>query len=247
MQTALFTSLGISEKQGALYVAGVSLGTTTVQELARVSGLKRPTVYLYLDELTRRGLFESLTINKRRFFRAADPHVLEQSLQHNLATFQTALPKLLASRADALGKPQVRLLEGKEAILSLYKEMEQVHSLCTWSNVGEVYPPFHDGYMRLCEVIHDKGVGVREIIADTKASRRYSRLVAKVSGPTYQARLATAEGIENDTVVFGNVVALFRLQDMNMFAVRIEDATIAETMRAVFAMSWKSAKPFRTL
>ncbi len=97
----------------------------------------------------------------------------------------------------------------------------------------------------MCEAVREHGIGAREIIADTKESRRYSKVIAKVSGPTYSARTATVEGIENDTIIYGNVVALFRLSGLNMFVVRIEDATIAETMRAVFEMAWKTAKPLK--
>ena len=85
----------------------------------------------------------------------------------------------------------------------------------------------------------------REIIADTREAKRYARFIARMCGPTYLARLATVEGLANDTIVYGNVVALFRLHKHNLFVVRIEDKTIAESMRSLFDMTWKSAKPFR--
>ena len=64
-------------------------------------------------------------------------------------------------------------------------------------------------------------------------------------GPTYSARTATQEGLHDDAVVYDNVVALFRLQGLNVFVVRIEDPAIADSMRAMFDMAWKTARPFR--
>ena len=245
MNTKILAGLGVSERVAKVYLAGLSLGTTSVQELARASGLKRPTVYLYVDDLMKRGLFETVPIDKKRYYTAVDPSVVEGRLKKSLADFQAELPKLSAMRTDTLGKPQVRIFEGVEGVRGVYEEAKHAHSLRFWSNIGTAYLPFHDLYMDISETARKNGTPLREIIADTKESRRYSRLFAKITGPTYQARTATVEGLENDAVIFGNVVVLFRLQGLNIFAVRIEDKTIADSMKAMFDMAWKSAKSFK--
>jgi len=51
--------------------------------------------------------------------------------------------------------------------------------------------------------------------------------------------------IFNDSFIYDNVVALFRIQQNNLFVVRIEDPTIAATMKTLFEMAWQSAKPFK--
>jgi len=244
MESHDLSFLGLSEKAGKVYKAGLILGTTSVQELARKSNLKRPTVYLHLDDLVTQGLFEVVPLNKKTYYRAADPATLETKLQKQLSVLQTELPKLNALRSDTLGKPRVRIIEGKEGILGVYAEMKKAHSLRFWSNVGSAYGLFHDEYMELADAIRRDNINAKEIIADTKESKRYSRLLSKVAGPSYSARIATVEGIENDTGIFGNVVVLFRLHELNFFVVRIEDKTISDTMRAIFDMSWKTARPF---
>ena len=245
MDAKTLTALGLNEKSAKVYLAGLVLGTTTVQDLARKSGLKRPTVYLYLDQLVGQGLFEHISIGKKKFYRAVEPEVLEERLKHSLEHLRRELPGLAALRADTMGRPQVQVFEGEEGIRQAYREMKKAHSLRVWSNIGQVYGPFHDTNMEIAEACKENGVNVREIIADTKESRRYARLVAKVIGPSYVARTATVEGLENDTIVYDNVVALFRLHGFNLSVVRIEDPTIADTMRAMFDMAWKTARPFK--
>ena len=75
MKTDSLTSVGISEKAAKIYLAGLALGTTSVQELARKTGLKRPTVYLHIDELLKQGLFETVSLNNKRYYRAAEPEM----------------------------------------------------------------------------------------------------------------------------------------------------------------------------
>ena len=245
METRVLTSLGLSHKAAKIYLAGLGLGTTTVQELARKSGLKRPTVYLHIDELVKHGLIEEVMVNKKRYQRVAEPRILQERLQKNLSVLERELPKLNSLRADTMGKPQVQIFEGEEGVRQVYEELKNTRSVRFWSNIGHSEAMFHNEYMEICEAVREKGIGAREIIADNKEAKRYSRLVAKVSGPSYSARVATVEGIENDSVIYDNVVAIFRLQGLNMFVVRIEDATIADTMRAMFDMAWKTARPFR--
>jgi sugar-specific transcriptional regulator TrmB len=245
MNIKSLAAMGVGEKSAKVYLAGLALGTTSVQELARKSGLKRPTVYLHLDELVKQGLFEHVSLNTKKYYRAVEPQVLEERLKKSLAHLQHEMPQLLAMRADTMGRPQVQVFEGEEGIRRVYDEIKQARSARFWSNLGGIYAPFHNTYMEMSEEMAHRGANVREIIADNKETRRYSRLLYKVMGPSYTARTATVEGIENDTVIYDNVVAIFRLQGLNMFVVRIEDPTIADTMRAVFDMAWKTARPFK--
>ena len=245
MDPKLFRGLGIGEKPAKIYIAGLSLGTTNVQELARKSGLKRPTVYLHVDELMKQGLFETVVLNKKRYYRAVGPEILEGRLKKNLEILRAEVPKLLEMQADTMGRPQVQMFEGKEGVAQMYGEIEKARSIRVWSNIGPIAEPFHDVYMDMAENMRERATNIREIIADTKKSRRYSRLLARVIGPSYSARTATVDGIENDTLIYDNTVAIFRLHGLNMFVVRIEDPTIADSMRAVFEMAWKTARPFK--
>jgi len=245
MKTDVFTSLGISEKAAKIYMAGVALGTTSVQDIARKTTIKRPTVYLHIDELIKQGLFETVSLNNKQYYRAVDPEILEERLKKNLSELQLSMPELLASRANTMGKPQVTMLEGLEGVRRVYFEMKKANSWRVISNLTSVYTPLHEIYLEMTEMVKENGIGVREIIADTKEAKRYSRFIARMCGPTYTARIATVEGLANDTIVYGNVVALFRLHELNLFVVRVEDKTIADSMRALFDMAWKSSKPFR--
>ncbi len=246
MDTRALASLGIEEKSAKVYLAGLALGTTSVQDLARKSGLKRPTVYLHLDELVKQGLFEHISLNNKKYYRAVNPQLLEERLKKNLATFQHEMPSLVALGVGATGKPQVQVFEGEEGLQQVYGEMKKAYSFRIWSNIdASLAAPFHNTYMDLAETIRKNSVNVHEIIADNKEAKRYARLVTKVAGPSYMIRTAVTEGIQNDTIIYDNVVAIFRLHGLNMFVVRIEDATIADSMRAMFEMAWKTARPFK--
>ena len=55
IEQQVLENLGLSEKEAEIYLALLELGTGTVVEVAKKSGVKRPTAYLVLDELKKMG------------------------------------------------------------------------------------------------------------------------------------------------------------------------------------------------
>ncbi|OGY70765.1 MAG: hypothetical protein A3E05_01215 [Candidatus Jacksonbacteria bacterium RIFCSPHIGHO2_12_FULL_44_12] len=246
MDSAILSSLGINEKAAKIYLAALSLGSASVAQIAQKTGIKRPTVYLYIDELLKRGLLEKVVVGKRQYYHATDPSTLIARLRKNMAELETALPELAALRATSTGKPQVVILEGEVGIERIYEEVVQAHSFCAWSNLVTVEKLFPHASLNIAEKIKERGIAVREIIADTKEARRIARSFLRIAGATYRMRVADGELIHNDNMLYGNVCAMFRLHEFNLFVVRIEDQTIADTMRVLFNLAWKAAQPLST-
>ncbi len=242
MNYEAFKSIGLDEKAAKIYLSVVGLGTTSVQEIALKTGIKRPTVYLEIDELIQHGLIEKVRVDKKNYYRAIDPKIIETKIKNNLSELEALMPEIINDYQNVTGKPAVRVLQGIEGVRQIYEEVAQASSLRVWANVGKIQSNFYKEFNKLAEKVSENGIGVKEIIADNKETRKYYKFLKKLTGPTHQVRLATVEGIENDTIIYGNCVAIFRLHELNMFVVRVEDKTIADSMRAIFDMAWKSAK-----
>ncbi len=238
------TGLGLEEKAAQIYLAALSLGVASVQDLANKAGLKRPTAYGYIEELLKEGLLERVPLGKRDYFRATDPHILEERAEQALRTIKGVMPELEGMRAALQGRPNISILEGEKGLRQVYSEIEQANSICFWSNLELFERQFQNAFHALSEAINQRQIRTREIIPNTPGARRSSKRYAVVAGRSYSSRIATVEGIQNDNAIYGNVVALFRLHENNLFVVRIEDPMITQTTKALFEMAWKSAEPF---
>lgn len=244
MNITVLKNLGLSEKSAQIYLTTLSLGTTTVQAIAHKANLKRPTVYLHIEELLRDGFIEKIPLGKKDYFRATDPKILEQRAQHTLSSIQAALPDLQALQSVAGGKPSVRVLEGEAGMTQVYQEIAQANSICFWSNLSSFEQQFPEMFTKLSSAIATNQIRTREIIADTAEARKSSKRYAQLAGKQYSSRVALGGEIQNDNAVYGDVVALFRIYDFNLFVIRIEDKTIANTMKTMFNLAWTSAEPF---
>jgi sugar-specific transcriptional regulator TrmB len=67
--------LGLTEKQATVYMAMLELGEAGMTKIAKKANLKRPTVYLIIDELNLLGLAGEILKGKKKFYSAAPKEI----------------------------------------------------------------------------------------------------------------------------------------------------------------------------
>lgn len=237
--------LGIKEKSAQVYTALLALGTASVKDIAIKAGLKRPMVYVYLEELVQDGFVQKIPIGKKEYYQAVSPKFLETRLEQNLSALKKEMPELQLLHEQGQGGPKITIFEGEKGIHQVYEEVKKTKELLFWSDLFAVEKLFPDAFRKINQATIDNKIYTREIIADTADARASARRWMVTAGGLYDARLASGP-IFNDSVIYDNIVAFFRLQQQNLFVVRIEDPTIAITMKTLFEMAWQTAKPFKT-
>ncbi len=242
MHNEIIQSLGVSKRAASLYLATLPLGIASIQKIASASGIKRSSVYEHIDELLSCGLLEKVPIGKRTYYQACDPTRIEQKLRDQLTDFQESLKEMSRLRDQTAGKPSITVFEGRGGLRQIYKEIERASAVRFWSALSDIEKIFPKEIQSMAEAIRHNQVRTVELVPNRPDVKRSVKRFALSAGRTYEARILNGD-ILNDNAVYGNVVALFRVHEWNLFVVRIEDATITGTMRALFDAAWKSAKP----
>jgi len=65
--------LGITEKEAKIYLAGLELGPSSVQKIAQLTKITRPTTYETIRKLEQKGLFSEAKQKTKRYFTAQSP------------------------------------------------------------------------------------------------------------------------------------------------------------------------------
>ena len=65
--------LGLKEKEVQVYLAGLELGPSSVQKIAEMAKITRPTTYEIIKILEKKGLFVEIKQKKKRVFIAQSP------------------------------------------------------------------------------------------------------------------------------------------------------------------------------
>jgi sugar-specific transcriptional regulator TrmB len=238
----LFIDLGLSATETKVYLAGLSLGPTSVQDIAKKAKLSRTATYDAVAQLQERGLISTFERGKKRFFSAEDPErALAYFRQHvkrmedKLSTFDRLMDELKMIAGGE--RPAVRFYEGDEALYALFNDMASVGpaEFLEVSNVDEVYKHLDVKYLHTVRKALDPSrVNLRMLhIGDLRKPRpnttyhRFTDDVGKFHGDLW---------IYHDRVAFTQFVG-------KTLVVIIESVAFAELARVLFKAAEKSSIP----
>lgn len=237
-------TLGLSEKEAAVYLAALELGPETVQHLARRAGVNRPTAYVQIESLKQKGLVSEVERGKKTLFMAESPerlksllNVAEKEIDFKRAEVERVLPglqELFASRGE---KPRVRFFEGKEAAKAMADEYlkvknKKIESFINLDRVLDIFPKHLQDYTprRIAK-------GIRGYVIYNRAQGPLPELndPAKLR----QAKYISAEvlPILADIDIFDDKVSLATYKEKPI-NVLIESKEITETLRGIFYFTW---------
>ena len=108
-------NLGLSENEAKVYMAMLELGPSVVVEISRKSQINRPTTYVQIESLKKKGLVSTQTKGKKQIFIAESPDKLELLIDSELKTVENKkselnnfLPELLSLFNSSGERPHVK-------------------------------------------------------------------------------------------------------------------------------------------
>ena len=239
--------LGLSEKEAKVYLASLWLGPSSVQEIAKKAGLKRPTAYYAIEELMKRGLMSSVEKGKKRVFGSESPERLISliaaqkrkvtALEEELRRFLPELNNIFGSIGE---RPKVRFFEGKEGI----KVVQEDFLACRVKSLENIYP--RDDFIKVFSPKERE-----EYVARRKKKKIKVRTIYTSQNPP--ALLTKEPLVERkfipydkfpfsaDITIYGDKVAICTYKG-KLIGIIIESKEIAETLRMVFNLAWLAAK-----
>lgn len=230
-------------------MACLQLGMETVLRLSKFANLKRPTVYLILDELEVMGLVSRVQKERKILFKAEDPEAIVSRLKMKQETALAILPSLKAIHNLDPEKPTIKIHEGIPGVRNVYTDIFTYLA----NHPGEkllIFGALKDALEHFETQVTDffyRSIGkvqasVREIGNDDHETRKYYRASAKLN-PNHDIRLIRDEGrfFQTDNMLYGNRLAIFSVKEQ-VFVTTVESASIAETYRTLFNMAWRSGK-----
>lgn len=125
-EVRILESLGLSDKEARVYLALLELGTASAQTVSTKSYIKKPTTYLALEELRKKGLLTKLPKAKRVLYRANSPYELESIINEQALHARRLLPSLSA-RFKETSRVQMTFYEGASGMRSAY--MHNINAL----------------------------------------------------------------------------------------------------------------------
>src|SRR3989338_9475326 len=123
MLPQLLQKIGLTDKDAEVYLACLELGTQPASVIAKKAGLKRPTTYLILEALVKKGLVSEYIGSNVKYFTAVSQEYLlnfVEKKRRELNSHQRELEQLLPQFQKLTNpyslSPKVRFYEGIEGV-----------------------------------------------------------------------------------------------------------------------------------
>ena len=116
-------SVGISEKEEAVYCSLIERGACSVSEIARNTGITRSLVHKLVGELIDKELVQITPKGKRKMYKAVDPARLEEMLEETREKVSKQVEKLRNSYSQKGDRPGITYIEGKNSVAAVFEDI----------------------------------------------------------------------------------------------------------------------------
>lgn len=234
------SKIGLTEKEAAVYCATLELGPSGALQIARRTGIKRPTVYVVLDQLKKRGLIEIQLQGLKQKFAAANPDQFDAIIGEQKKRFDAVLPDMLALYKLRGAKSQIKYYEGAEGIKSVYetvlREIRTGDPYYVMSDQENWSQHFDIKWLEeWIERRARKSLDARIILPDSERNRYVKRMDAAWNERT---RLIS-KPLKTDIVIYPNRYIVNSLT-APVGSIVIENNEVIATQLELFRFTWDS-------
>jgi len=233
-------NLGLSQKEAKVYLSLLDRGEASAYVIANRSGLKRPTVYVLLEELRRKGFVQKIPRAKKQLYRAEPPEEVFALASERLEVTRAALPKLRALQQGASKKVNVSYYEGLNGVeqgmeykLKENAEKEIVGFYAHVEGIPEELIPYFKQYG---ETVKKYEIPIRAVVPEHPSLDEFRALDEEV-GRKVQTVSASIYSPVVSIEAQGEIVRLADFKNLQVLV--IENAEVAKTVRQIFEMVWK--------
>lgn len=239
----ILQNMGLSKEEADIYLAGLELGETSVQNLAKKAGVKRPTTYKILDKLMENGIFYQTLKGKKRYFNAENPEKLKSSLKQKELDLNRIMPELKSIYNFSDTKPKVKFYEGVAGAISVYDDTlastQEGAEILSYTGIKNIFAIFPKDYAQnYFQRRMAKNITARIIALDSEEAREWKTNASREMREIYLVP-EDQNIFSGDTEIYGDKVALISYKE-NFMAVVIESREIANMQRFIFNLAWEN-------
>ena len=178
MDTAMNTlkGLGLSDKLSKIYLAALEHGESSVSFLAEKSGVKRTTIYEFIDELVDDGFLFKIQSGKKTLYGATSPRQMLKLKRRAIERLEEEINHLEARRYAAFDIPKVKFYYGSAGFKNIWEEIlentKKEYRIITNGSVFEKYVTSDYLFDEIIKKRIAKGVHSRQLIVNSDFAKR---------------------------------------------------------------------------
>lgn len=245
----LLAQLNFSEKETAVYLALLELGSGKAQEISRKTSLNRTTVYDICEELLQKGLISKYKKGAGTYFNALDPkHLLAylerekeeriKNIEKQKQKLAELLPQLISLQNIFTTKPKVQFFEGEKGMREAYEDtLTSKEIIRAYANVETMHAGLPNFFPEYYQRRANSQIFIRAIIPRNKLSSERAAC--------NQEEMRDTRFLPEEEMTFSPEVNIYNNKILvaswkEKIAVLIESKELAELQKLTFELLWKT-------
>src|SRR3972149_1082140 len=248
-----FSSLGMTDVEGQVYMTLLELGGGYVSGVAKKAKLPRVNCYHTLENLTKKGLVSYITKDKVRFYSAEPPQKIVNVLEEKFHYAQKLLPDLLSITNTLTFKPEISYYEGIEGIKSILDDtLTAKKELLGYSNLkGAAELLDKELIMNYAEKKMRKKLKTRIICPSSEEAFDFTKNYYPKDFPIELLEILFVNPrefcFEHEITIYDDKVAVISLNKDELIGMIFESPVYARSQTAIFNLAWLGASSFIAL
>jgi hypothetical protein len=237
-------NLGLSEKEVLVYLALLQIGSATPYQIAKKSGIKRPTAYVVAEELVKKGLIIHIPGEEKKRYIAKKPDAFFEEQEGKLAAARKILPELRSYQKNIAEKPSILYFEGLDGLRQAHeyrqKELHGKETVSFFAANDDATSDVTQYLLHFNEYREKHNMYVRGVTVDNPNLKPYSKFIAEGIGTMttkflpqkmYNSKISI-ESCDNQ------FVRIFLFESVETLI--IESPKFATAIKEIFELVWKS-------
>ena len=244
MKEEVLVELGLSKNESKIYVSLLEQGSSTVTQVAGLSGIHRVNVYDSLKKLKMKGLIGEISHDGKKLYQAAPPEALRNIIKEKEIRLEQVIPQLTLSNGLSRGVHNVQIYEGYDFIRNLFLHFLELKEDILDLNVLKFVLQQMGQHFQ--EVIHIRRAQQKQKMYHIYHKEAIERIKFLNTLPYTFARYLEQDYDHNvTTTICGDEVAIqvyYQNNEQKPLTIMIKNKQIADAYRAHFFILWEKAK-----
>ncbi|MEI6478271.1 MAG: helix-turn-helix domain-containing protein [bacterium] len=243
---SLLSEIGLSDKETKTYLAILELGSSTIKPIALRSGIKRTSIYNFIDRLVELGLITQTVVRGRTHYQALPPSHLADLQRERLHRVESILPELTSLFNLNSSKPRMHYYEGPEQMKNIVREELSCtkEALYIWPSAESTEMIGGKRFMTDIDKQRiERGVRIRTIRMHDQTEHLFE---TSAHGTALLREVRFAPENENYKMGMGiydtGNVSFFSSKEEG-FGILIESKELSAMLRSLFELLWQVSTP----
>ncbi len=235
--------LGFSRKQALVYLTLLTFRELSSSIIAKKTGLKRPTIYKILEELTEKSCITTIKKNNVLHFKAI-PHQELIRLFSEKNTKEKSCIEMLNSDLKAIetqhekiaAEPQMSIYQGTEGLIQVMEDtLTTKEEILCWADIKSATQSLKAYYPTYIQKKITRKINLRGIFCEDEVAHAFKKRGKK---ELREVKIIDKSKFpfENEICIYENKVAILSHEDK--VGIIIQNQHIANTQRLIFELAW---------